>query len=97
VVGDLARAPVQFFGRTVLLPTGPFVLALASGAPIYPLFIVRKGFRKYKVVAFAPIVVVRSADSRDHQISQAMAQWSSALEEMVRSNWSQWYAFKPLF
>jgi len=97
VVGELARAPVQFFGRNVLLPTGPFVLSLASEAPIYPLFIIRTGFRRYKVVAYEPIVVTRSVRSRDQEIAGAMAQWSGLLEEVVRRNWSQWYAFKPLF
>jgi len=51
VVGEVARAPVRFFNREILLPNGPFVLSLASETPIYPLFIVRTGYRKYKIIA----------------------------------------------
>ena len=96
VVNELARAPVLFFGRNVTFPTGPFVLSLVSGAPIFPLFVVRTGRRKYKVVAYEPIVVNQNVESRDQQISHAMEQWSAVLEEIVRRNWSQWYGFKPL-
>jgi phosphatidylinositol dimannoside acyltransferase len=97
VVGELARASVEFFGRNVLLPTGPFVLSLTAEAPIFPLFIIRTGFREYKVVACEPIVLTRGLVSRDDEIARAMAKWSDVLEEIVRQNWSQWYAFKPLF
>lgn len=97
VMGELARAPVRFFGREVSLPTGPFVLSLAAETPIYPLFIIRAGFRKYKVVAYEPIQMDRSGHSRDEQIARAMARWSSVLEDVIRHNWSQWYAFKRLF
>ncbi len=97
VVGDLARAPVRFFGREVLLPSGPFVLAFAGETPIHPLFIVRTGFRKYKVVAFAPITLTGDHQGRDEEVGRAMAAWAGILENMVRKNWSQWYPFRPLF
>lgn len=95
VVGDVARAPVKFFGREVLLPNGPFVLSLVGETPIYPLFIVRIGYRKYKIVAREPIVCSRSA-SREEAIATAMAQWSRTLESIVREYWPQWFAFVPL-
>ena len=97
VVGELSRSPVGFFGRKVLLPTGPFVLSLASETPIYPLFILRVGYRKYKVTACEPIVCSRNDRPRDEQIAEAMAKWSLVLEKAVRHNWPQWYAFIPLF
>lgn len=96
VVGELARASVRLFGRNVLLPTGPFVLSLVTQAPIFPLFITRIGHRKYKVAAYDAIVVTRSDELRDEKIARAMAQWSGVLETVVRRNWSQWYAFKPV-
>src|SRR5260370_9276869 len=59
VVGDVARAPVRFFDHGVFLPTGPFVLSLASQTPIYPLFIIRTCYRRYKIIARQPIVCFR--------------------------------------
>ena len=97
VVGSLARAAVKLFGRDVLLPAGPFVLAFAAEAPIYPLFIVRTGFRKYKVIAFAAILLSGDHQARDEQVAEAMNRWAGILEDMVRVNWRQWYPFRPLF
>jgi phosphatidylinositol dimannoside acyltransferase len=97
VVGEVARSAVTFFGRQVFLPTGPFVLSLVSETPIYPLFIARIGFRKYKIIAHEPIICHRAAASRDEAIANAMQQWARILEETVRIHWDQWYAFTPVF
>jgi len=96
VVGEVARAPVKFFNREILLPNGPFVLSLASETPIYPLFIVRTGYRKYKIIARKPIVSFRNAASRDEVIADAMQNWARVLEEVVSCYWPQWFAFTPL-
>ena len=96
VVGEVAHAPVNFFDREIALPTGPFVLSLVSEAPIYPLFIVRTGYRKYKIVAREPIVCVRTSASRDQLIAEAMQHWGEVLQEIVDGYWPQWFAFKSL-
>ena len=95
VVGEVGRAAVKFFNREVCFPNGPFVLSIVSEMPIYPLFIVRTGHRKYKIIAREPIVL-RSAASRDQVIAEAMLAWARVLEEIVRSYWPQWFAFTPL-
>jgi len=96
VIGEVARAPVQLFNREVFLPTGPFVLSLVSGTPIYPLFIVRTGYRKYKIIAREPISCFRGTRSRDEIIASAMESWARVLEEIVREYGPQWFAFAPL-
>src|SRR5260370_6424482 len=65
VVGVVGRAPAKLFGREVFLPNGPFVLSIVSETPIYPLFIVRIGYRKYKIIAREPIACSRYAVPRD--------------------------------
>ena len=97
VVGEVSRAPVKFFNREVSLPNGPFVLSLVSETPIYPLFIVRTGLRKYKIIAREPIVCFRGSGSRDEVIADAMQRWAQVLEEIVECHWQQWFAFTPLF
>ena len=96
VVGSVARAPVRFFDREVSLPNGPFVLSLVSETPIYPLFIVRTGYQKYKIVAREPIVCTRGSGSREEIVDTAMQKWAAVLEEIARQYWSQWFAFVPL-
>jgi lauroyl/myristoyl acyltransferase len=96
VVGELARAQVKLFGREVFLPNGPFVLSLVSETAIYPLFIVRTGYRKYKIIAHEPIICARTDAPRDEIIANAMQRWAVVLEEIVRIYWQQWFAFTPL-
>ena len=96
VVGEISRAPVKFFDREVFMPNGPFVLSLVSETPIYPLFVVRIGYRKYKIIAREPIVCLRGNGSRDEVIAEAMQNWAQVLEEIVRCYWPQWFAFTSL-
>lgn len=96
IVGEVARAPVKLFGREVFLPNGPFVLSLLSETPIYPLFIVRIGYRKYKILAREPIVPLRGEGSRDQVVAEAMQRWARVLEEILRNYWPQWFAFAQL-
>jgi lauroyl/myristoyl acyltransferase len=96
VVGDMARSAVSLFGKKVSLPTGPFVLSLVAEAPIYPLFIVRTGYRKYRIIAREPIICLRNGRSRDEEIADAMQRWSAVLEENVRRHWPQWFSFIPI-
>ncbi len=96
VVGDVARSVIKLFGRDVLLPTGPFVLSLVADTSIYPLFIVRDGFRRYKIIAYAPIRCGKDR-SREIEIAAALQDWSQVLEETISGHWQQWYAFTPVF
>jgi lauroyl/myristoyl acyltransferase len=96
VVGEVARAPVIFCGQEVLLPNGPFILSLVSETPVYPLFIVRTGYRKYRIIAREPIVCARTGASRDEIIADAMQRWAAVLDQIVRVYWPQWFAFTPL-
>ena len=96
VVGDVAQAAVKFFRKQVFLPNGPFVLSLVADTPIYPLFIVRIGRRKYKIVAREPIICERNGAPRDEIIANAMQRWAEVLQEITESYWHQWFAFVPL-
>ena len=96
VIGDVATSPVKLFGHKAFLPTGPFVLSFMTQKPIYPLFIVRSGYRKYKIIACAPIVGSRN-QTREEEMAEAMRRWTEVLEEQVRAYWEQWYAFTPVF
>ena len=96
VIGDVARAGAKFFGQQIFLPNGPFVLGFTSETPIYPLFIVRTGYQKYKIIGRRPIVCRQGDISRNEAVSIGMHQWAETLEEIVREYWPQWFAFTEL-
>jgi phosphatidylinositol dimannoside acyltransferase len=96
VVGEVARAPVKLFNREVFLPNGPFVLSLVSQTPIYPLFVIRTGYRKYKIAAREPISCFRNNGTREQAIAEAMQTWARVLESILRKDWPQWFAFAEL-
>jgi hypothetical protein len=85
-------------GITWQIPRGPFLLALVTKALIHPVFIVRMGYRRYRVVAAAPIEVVLQAD-RDKEAAQRAAaeKWNVILREVMERHWRQWFVFEPVF
>jgi lauroyl/myristoyl acyltransferase len=97
VMGDSTRERAELFGHAVELPAGPFILAQVAQVPIYPLFIVRLGYRAYKIVVYPPIACARSRQDRQQDVAAALRQWSAVLEEVIRQHWDQWYALVPPF
>lgn len=96
VTPGITSLETTLFGRPLRVPAGPFALALASQVPIYPLFIVRLGRRRYRLVVCEPFHVVRTAN-RSERFDEAIAVWRSHLEGIVRSAWFQWFAFRPFW
>jgi lauroyl/myristoyl acyltransferase len=102
ILGDRAVAgssqrETRLFDEAVRLPDGPFILAFATEAPIYPLFILRAGFHHYKIIADEPFYCRRMDASRDAAVDEAIATWSRKLEQVIAPNWSQWFSLVPTF
>ncbi|MGI8601531.1 MAG: hypothetical protein ACR2OZ_00870 [Verrucomicrobiales bacterium] len=86
-------------GHAWLLPRGPFVLAQATGAAIYPIFILRMGWRRYRIVVWPPRQpsVADSREGRERELRALGEWWSGVLERMLRKNWWRWHAFEDFF
>jgi lauroyl/myristoyl acyltransferase len=97
VIPGLATASGQLFRHEAMLPSGPFTLALVAQVPIYPLFIARAGYRRYRVIVGEPIVATRTARTRDEDIAAAVEAWCHVLERTIARHWDQWFAFAPIF
>jgi len=97
VTPGIATVDATIFGKPARVPAGPFALAMASRAPIYPLFVIRIGRRKYRLLTLAPIAVTRTSRDRDADIRRAAEQWIADLESTVRATWYQWFAFEPFY
>ena len=95
VAGDIAHLKSTLFGKPASFPTGPFALAMAAQAPIYPVFIVRTGRRRYRVIAYPPITVPSTRD-RQAAFSEALESWRVLLEEVIGKWWFSWFAFEEI-
>jgi lauroyl/myristoyl acyltransferase len=97
VAGDVSSTMTKMFDHDVRLPDGPFILALVAQVPIFPLFIVRRGYKRYRVTVCAPIVCVRTSRSRESDVSSAMERWVAALQPQIAEHYEQWFALVPIF
>lgn len=97
VLGDRdytgGRQTVNFFGRPARLPDGPAKLALTTGAPILPVFMVRTQNDTYAYVLGEPIWADRHRDS----VADVMERIAAALEKVISAHSEQWYLFHDLW
>ena len=96
VTPGISTRTADFFGKRAQIPSGPFALAMAARVPIYPLFIIRKGRRRYLLLACPPIHVQRRGRNRDEDLQPALQTWSRQLESVIAAHWQQWFTFEPI-
>ena len=80
-------------GLMMRLPKGPLFLARATGAPCFPLFIVRDGWRRYRVLAMPEVQLPPRKRGVDDEAAKI---WAATILGVVRKHWRQWYVFEPL-
>ncbi len=85
------RRAVTLFGRPGHLPEGPLRLAMATGAPLLPVFAARTGHRRYEVRVHPPVRLPRGAD--DAALDAAAQTMASAMEDFLRGHPTQWFHF----
>lgn len=97
VVGDrdftTSVQTVEFFGRPARLPVGPAKLALATGAPLLPIFMIRLPDDTFAYILDEPIW----ADRKRHDVDDVMRQIAMALERVIRQHSEQWFLFHDLW
>ena len=97
VLGDRdytgGRQTVQFFGQPARLPDGPAKLALTTGAPILPVFMVRVAGDKFAYVLGEPIWADRQRDS----VAVIAGRIAGALEKIICAHSEQWSLFHDLW
>ena len=86
-------AKVPFLHGHLQLPTSPVKLALASGAPIVPIFAIRKSDGRIRIQIEPPITVEPS----DDEIHPALFRFAGVLENYVRAYPEQWLLLQPAF
>ena len=84
----------DFFGRKTAFPIGVAILAMATGAPVLPVFVVMERNRKYRGIIEAPIYFNPSSrEDREAVIREGMEKLIKKFEEYIEKYPDQWYNF----
>ena len=84
----------DFFGKKTSFPIGGAILAMATGAPVLPVFVVMEKNRKYRGVIEAPIYFDSPLrEDREAMIRKGMKELIRKFEEHIEKYPDQWYNF----
>ena len=84
----------DFFGRKTAFPIGVAILAMATGAPVLPVFVVMERNRKYKGIIEPPIYFNPSSrKDRETMIQEGMEKLIKKFEAYIEKYPDQWYNF----
>ena len=83
--------PVQFLGAPWRVPSGPFELARATGAPILPVFTRRLGYFRYEICLCPLIEVDRKAPPAALVVAAEEA--IRQMELFIRAHPTHWFDF----
>ena len=84
----------DFFGRPTPFPIGVAILAMATGAPVLPVFVVMGKNRKYRGIIEAPISFhADHRENRDEVIRRGMEKLIKIYEDYIGRYPDQWYNF----
>jgi lauroyl/myristoyl acyltransferase len=91
-----AAAPI--LGGRIALPLGPFKLAQISGSPIIPIFSLRAGRGKCRIVAEEAIWAHDpAAPARNGGVDGPLLRWAKLLEKYIAAHSDQWLMLEPAF
>jgi predicted LPLAT superfamily acyltransferase len=79
------------------VPEGPFLLALISKVEIHPVFILRLGYRRYRVLAKDAIGLKVVGRDKKGAMRVAAEAWNEAIRPVMEKHWMQWFVFEPVF
>jgi predicted LPLAT superfamily acyltransferase len=96
--GREAAVEVPFLGVPARFPTGPYLLAAATGAPIIPVFALRTRLRHYRFISFpAQYVRHERGPAQAAAVRACVAAYVAHLTTVVQQYPEQWYNFYPFW
>jgi KDO2-lipid IV(A) lauroyltransferase len=84
---------VDFFGLPACTTPGPARLAMLTGAPLYPVFLVREGESERHRIEVLPEVEVVTTGDREADIQVNTQRCTAIIENMIRRYPEQWIWF----
>lgn len=85
---------VEFFGEPTTLPGGAAVLALRTGAPLFPCAVYQGAGRRRHAVVRPPLVIERSGKLR-HDVAEMTQLLAHEFEGLIEKAPAQWHMFQP--
>jgi KDO2-lipid IV(A) lauroyltransferase len=83
---------VEFFGKKAPTTRGLAVMAIKSGAPVVPAFMIRNGFQKHRLVVKEEVELALTGDM-EKDVEVNMQRFTGVLESMIREYPDQWLWF----
>jgi len=81
---------VDFFGKKASTTPSLAILAMRTGAPVIPLFMVRDGFSRHRVLIQKPLEMVDSGDIQK-DVGTNTQRINDTLESVIRQYPDQWF------
>jgi len=86
--------PVTFFGRNVIFPVGPVIMAMKSGAALIPSFVLKQPDGRYFGVLEEAVPLSQNGNM-DDDIQENLAKTARIFEKYIRRYPDQWYCPDP--
>jgi KDO2-lipid IV(A) lauroyltransferase len=88
---------MDFFGRPTNIPVGAAYLALASGAPVIPVFVPLEANGRYATIMEEPIFFSGGHGEHGSAIRSGMERLLAVFERYIRAYPDQWYNLYDFF
>jgi KDO2-lipid IV(A) lauroyltransferase len=81
---------IDFFGKKVPSTPALAVLAMRTGAPVVPVFMIRNGYQKHRLLIKAPLQLVDTGDVKEDVVANTQL-INDTLASMIRQYPDQWF------
>jgi KDO2-lipid IV(A) lauroyltransferase len=88
--------PVPFFGGYLNMPIGPALISIRYRAPIVPLFCIRDGNERYRLI-IDPVIYPATGGKLADRIRATSEQIAKILERHIAANPDQWVMFHDVW
>lgn len=88
---------IDMFGKKAVLPKGPAVFALKTGAPIIVTTLRRKEDDTFCLALEPPLFFDKTSRITDEKVREVMEDYVVYFEKYIHENVEQWYAFKNIW
>ena len=90
---------MDFLGRRALIPKGPAIFSIKTGAPIIPCFLIRNAENAFTLFIEKPIFPTQVIDGtiEERALVSLMRQYLIKVEEKIRQYPTQWLMFREFW
>ena len=89
---------MDFLGKRTLLPKGPALFAIKSGAPLVPTFFIRNDDDTFTLTLSEPVYpefVNGEGQISEEVLKSMMKRYVGVIENIIRRYPGQWLMFRP--